>query len=456
MILKKPNPTYFIFFLIVGLASVYLYFGTFLSTAFSPYYGDEFFYVQNAKAFFEEGQLAASFTYSGFGSAVGGFDAHGPAYPLLYGGIHHLAPIGKFLIPILHLIIFLVAVFLIILRNTDSQIKLLQTAFLLGSPFLLFYSFSWMPELIHFSGAVGLYLLIEQFQENKKKSAFFKIVCLILILGAFRSTWFLALVVLPILKPDLKLFSKILLGLLALGLPFLFQKYLTEQVPNVFSELMELLGSGQLAAVFQVLYINTKRNIYFLLTYSEGYFYWVWKIWVVAAVILGLQKLKHDPTLKFGITVFLIFLVFSIILYKTYKWTEWRMLTPMAVFISLRLLAIKSSWIPKSTLLGLSLLSFTLILPFQKQIIQLRSDCGFLAIPESILTKIKDLEQALILIDSGILNKYEMENLPISTKTEQTITYILPYYEQTQKEATHILVEEDNQLIIFSTKILPQ
>ena len=150
------------YYVVIGLLLLsYVYFFSLMGLEKKPYYGDEFFYVKNAEAFEASGSLKASFTYSGCGSKIGEFDAHGPVYPLLYGGIGKLFGYDYQLISKVNLAILLLSLFLFILSKQKLSTRLIQIILILCSPFTLFYAFSLLPELIHLGGAIILYYLFE-------------------------------------------------------------------------------------------------------------------------------------------------------------------------------------------------------------------------------------------------------------------------------------------------------
>ncbi|NVJ86795.1 MAG: hypothetical protein HWE15_10855 [Algoriphagus sp.] len=435
---------------------MYIYFLLRLDFGFGSYYGDEIFYQKNSESFYQSGELSASFTYSGKGSKIGGFDAHGPAYPLLYSFLLMLKASPSFHIPLTNLLVFGITIFALAIKRTHLTQFPLQLLLILGSPFTLFYGFSYMPELIHFSIGIGLYLLFSAYFKHESPSNLWFLLIGIGIAGLFRSTWFFAWVALGIsLIPKKKWLG---LGLMAsgIGAALFYSSFFYEQTPNVFSNSLDLIQLNNWGRAIYEVYFNTKRNIYFLLHYTEGKYYWVWKIWVLVSLIFGLIYQKKSKLIRLSTLLLLIQLAFSVIIYKTYEWTDWRMLSPVTMLLNLGLIENRKLKYPSWLLVGLSLASFFLILPFQQKIIGLRNDYTLPGIEKSVIEELKNLDQALIRIHPFVLEKYQLEELPLVNHDGNILRYILPFYELDEAPATHRLEIENHQLIIRSENILAQ
>lgn len=449
-----PNLKYLSIFLGIGILGIYLFFGFQLLPSASPYYGDELFYVKNAESFSLTGELKAAFTYSGEGSIIGEMDAHGPAYPLLYGLFHLPINWSPSYILWVNYGFLLFSLFFLFRLQEDIHTKLIQSILILASPYTLFYSMSLMPELLQITFAILVFYQLKQVHKPNGNQV--EIICILLIAGLFRSTWLFGLIPLALFYFKTKKGMQLVLILLGITLPFLMQVYFHEAVPNVFSESMLLLKNGNwLKASEEVLY-NIKRNIYFLFTYSEGWFYWIWKIGLGLTLIYGLTQWKRSPIIKWGTALFLLQLSFSIILYKTYAWTDLRFLSPIAIILNLEYCLTFYSKRYSITPILLSLASFVLILPLQKRIIEYRVSPTTETFPSAILKEISSLEKAIIRVDTTILHSFNLNQLPAVNNDKKLIRYILPYYELKESSPTHYLILEDGQTVVLSTKILAQ
>src|SRR5690606_13070926 len=241
-----------------------------LDANYTPYYGDEYFYFKNSESFYLTNSLQAVFTYSGVGAKLLGADAHVPAYPLLYGSISKLFGWGGLTIPLVNLVILGLAILsLLWVSVSTKETKLLQVLLLFGSPVTLFYSVTYMPELTQTAGAIGLFLLVGRYLSTLNRIDFWILFIYIFLLGSIRSTWFFAFFGLIVLPGPVKGIGKSIYFGLGLALPFLYQYFLHEQVPNTFSGLGELIEKGELLAAWDAIYFNIKRNIYFALTYTH-------------------------------------------------------------------------------------------------------------------------------------------------------------------------------------------
>jgi hypothetical protein len=441
----------------VGIVSVYLYFFFFLDSNYSPYYGDEYFYFKNSESFYLTSRLQASFTYSGDGARLLGTDAHGPAYPILYGSIAKLLGWGGLTIPLINLGILLCAALALLLnRVSTTRIKMLQLLMIFGSPMTLFYSVTYMPELLQIAGAIGLFLLVRRYLSTSRKVDFFALVMYILLLGSIRSTWFFALFGLIVLPGPVNRLGKSIYCIPALILPFLYQYFLHEQVPNTFSGLGEVLESQGPLAGWDVIFFNIRRNIYFAFTYTEGHFYTVQKVWIACSLIFSILYFRSGRLIQFGIFILVTVMLFNVILYKNYSWVDLRMYTPMTLFLNLGLISANRPRSPILALISLNILSFILVLPLQKTLVGYRVQQEARAIPAQILEELKNLDTPLVYIDSTLLKDYFVTKLPIVTHKQELIRYILPYYSMKMEDPSHLLREEDGQLKVVPVKILSQ
>lgn len=419
----------------------------------APFYGDEYFYVKNAESYALTGEYKAAFTYSGYGSKVGGFDAHGPAYTFLYGlfqAFDHWSPNFIFWI---NLALLLIGLGLLAILKEEKSIRIFQFCLIMGSPYTLFYGMSLMPELIHIAIAVGLYFAMKTWETKQSNISLGVILFLIILGGLFRVTWFFLLFPFGLNILTKKKAIGIILLITGLLLPILYQNLFLETVPNVFSIVGSELKDGQLQDGIYRLYYNTKRNIYFLITYSEGGFYWTWKIWLICTLIFSLVYQKTSSAFRISTYLFLIQFALTIILYKTYRWTEFRMLSPVALILNLQFLSFSGKrphflWVP---ILGL--ISFLWIIPFEIDTLEERKEHTLLPIPNNIQSELKTLSNSLVRVDSTVLNLYSLDQLPVVDTLGKSIKYILPYYELKEETASYYLEMDQDQLIVRSTKI---
>ena len=446
-----------LYYLVIGLLLLsYMYFFSLMGLENKPYYGDEFFYVKNAEAFEASGSLKASFTYSGSGSKIGEFDAHGPVYPLLYGGIGKLIGYDFLLISKVNLAILFLSLFLLILSKQKLSTKLIQIILILSSPFTLFYAFSLLPELIHLGGSIILYYHYESYHRSNRERDLWILVSFILLLGLFRSTWLFALIgLVPFLWNGRRLLVLVLIFSIPI-LTWLLQTNFHEGVVNVFSEMQYWFGEGNWSVLFDTIFFNIKRNIYFLFTYSEGAFYAIWKIWLFVSLILGFLLFTKDKLVLSGILMLAVTFLFTLVFYKFYKWTEWRMLLPLTVFLNLRIIAAFPSQYYYKALLIINGLAFLFLIPFQYELIQLRKNYKTKTISKDLVSHIKTLEQPLVHIDTLALTGFALEQLPVVNQKGEVIRYILPYYEMELKEASHFLEIQEGQLMMRSKNIRSQ
>ncbi|PZX49784.1 hypothetical protein LV84_04176 [Algoriphagus ratkowskyi] len=454
---RKIQASHFLLLLILGVCGIYLYFFSFIDFSYSPYYGDEFFYFKNAESFAKSLSFKAPFTYSGFGSRLWGVDAHGPGYPLLYGFIAKLTGWYGPLIPLVNFSFVIGAIVLLVLqKETSLRVKFLQVVLILGSPITLFYSFSFLPELIQIAGGILLFLQFKRYHKSQNRQDFLLLISLIFVLGLIRSTWFFGLVGLMVFPEKINWKLGFGLILLALGISYGVQISVHEQVPNTFSGVGELIQAQKYTEVMNSLFFNVKRNIYFAMTYTEGKFYTVQKIWMLLSVLLALIVFRKDRVTQVGLVIFGVIFLFTMVLYKNYDWVEFRMYSPMVLFINLSMLATGYQKVISKSLVVIGVISFILILPLCEKIINYRVNSEMIAISNSTQEKLLELDQALILIDRQILKDYALDQLPIRNSENRPIRYILPYYEIKMLLPTHHLLEEDGQLKVSPVKILSQ
>ena len=414
---------------LAGVVLIYLFFFSFLDQNYGPYYGDEFFYVKNAESFFQHSSLEAAFTYSGQGAKVFGSDAHGPAYPLLYGGISKVLGWHPLLLPLINFLFLSVAILILATSSSlEGTIKLQQILLILACPVTLFYSLTFLPELINIAGGVGIYLLVNRYLRTFSKLDFMVLIGGILILGILRSTWFFALFGFLVIPGPLKGIKKGIFLLFPFLLPFLMQHFLHEQVPNAYSQTGELIDGDQWRRAIEALLFNIKRNLYFFLTYTEGWFYTLQKVWLVCSFGLATFFVRKEPLLRFGLAVLLPLLAFNFIFYKNYDWVDLRMYTPWLIFLNLSLISTKKNG--SSLLLGLNSLTFLLILPLLHQVMYFRTHPEVIDLPTSVVNTLQQSETPILVhLDREILDTYALNQLPVSTQNGKSIRYILPHYE---------------------------
>ncbi|WP_075352602.1 hypothetical protein [Algoriphagus marinus] len=447
----------FLVVLIFGLFAVYFYFFSFIGSDYSPYYGDEFFYFKNAESFYQFSEFHGAFTYSGKGSKLLGFDPHGPAYPILYGSVAKLIGWHGPLIPIFNCGILIIALFCLFLQKGQSlELKYIQVILILGSPVTLFYSFSFLPELLQIAGAIFLFLQFKQYYRTQKQFDLILLTLLILSLGMIRTIWFFALIALMISPKGINWRVGLGLLLLALSLSYFSQALFHEPVPNTFSELSELVRSKNYGEAVEVLIFNLKRNLYFVGTYSEGKFYTIQKIWLLASIAFAWVFFRKEKLVQVGLLIFGMTYLFNMFFYKNYSWVDLRMYTPILLFINLSMIASSNHKFISKSLVVMGLSSFVLIIPLSKKLISYRIISDLKNIPESTKEALLDLNQPLILISKQALQEYSLDQLPISTREKKTIRYILPFYEVEIEQPTHKITEEKGQLKVSPVKILSQ
>lgn len=448
---RKNVSTYFFFVLLLGIIGTYLYFWSFLNSEYGPYYGDEFFYFKNSESFFLNNSLKASFTYGGKGALIFGADAHGPIYPLLYGLVSKVSGWNYLTIILTNLGVFLIAILALIFQKTNSQLCTSQQILLiLGSPVALFYSISFLPELIHLAIGVLLFVFCKKYLTSLKKRDFLILICFIILAGCIRTTWFFALFGLIVLPGPRTNFQKSLLALAGIFLPLFFQHFLHEQVPNTFSEISRLLNENKFGEAVGILIFNAKRNIYFALTYTEGWFYSLQKIWMACSLLVAILLFRNNQLIQFGLLTTTILISFNILLYKNYNWVDLRVYTPMILFLNLGFLSNSSNKAASYTLLALNLFSFILILPLQNTLIHLRLNPEVRPIPSELKSQIKNLTSPILIqLDTLMLQEYSLYQLPVMNKDGELIRYSLPYYEMDFASPSHFIKKENDQLKVY-------
>ena len=454
-VLIKPALVILVFL----VSGVYFYFFSSLNQDYSPYYGDEFFYFKNAEGFFRSSTLEAAFSYSGYGSKFLGIDPHGPAYPLLYGSVSKLIGWHHLNIPTINLVIFLVGLFFLIFSNRKVQAPtLLLVVLVLGSPITLFYSVTFLPELLHLSGAMMLYVVGRKYFEAQRTKDLYAVIAVIFILGCLRNTWFFAFIALVFPRFGLSVKIRTMLGLLGLFLPFFFQHFFHEQVPNTFSGFSGLISDHRLFKAFELVFFNIKRNLYFAVTYTEGWFYTLQKIWLAGTIGVSLYGFGKNRLLDFGLITLLILMLFNVVFYKNYTWVDLRLYTPMLIFLNLGLLSEVRFRHFSRILLSINLSSFALLIPLQSTMIRYRLNPEVEEIPQAIISSLKELEGGYILVDSTLLHDFALDQLPIESSNKTPIRYILPYYAMPMKDANYLLEKGDaeHQLKVSPKKILNQ
>lgn len=441
----------------IAVLGVYLYFFSFLNSSYSPYYGDEYFYFQNARSFAENTSLQASFTYFGEGSKVWGADAHGPAYPLLYGSVSKLVGWQNLVIPLTNLVIFLAAVLALARSGRAVQATRIQQLLLvIGSPVTLFYSVSFMPELLHLAGGILLFVFCKKYLKSLSNRDFVWFIVLIFFLGLLRNTWFFALFGLLVLPGPLVGLWRLVYPVLGTLLPYLFQAYFHEQVPNTFTDLGKILREGQIVEALDILILNFKRNIYFGIYYTEGWFYTLQKIWWFATATIAILYFRSHKPIRFGLLVFAILVLFNVVVYKNYTWIDIRLYTAMVIFLNLEMIASEKKWGFPSLLLGLNLASFVLILPLQNQLLDYRLKPDVAQIPNEIIAQLQNLPPGLIYVSPELLHSYDLSMLPVETRENKALRYLLPYFEIEDLEPGNVLILSNGQLTVCSRNILNQ
>ncbi len=448
---RKYLVTFFFFVLLLGIIGTYLYFWSFLNFEYGPYYGDESFYFKNSESFFLTNSLKASFTYTGKGALIFGADAHGPAYPLFYGLVSRVSGWNSLTIILTNLSIFLIAILALFLQKNNSKLLTSQQILLvLGSPVALFYSISFLPELIHLATGVLLFVFCKKYLNSFKKRDFMILFCFIILAGCIRTTWFFAMFGLIILPGTLTNFQKNIIAGLGIFMPLIFQHLLHEQVPNTFSEIGKLLNENKFGNAVDIMIFNAKRNIYFALTYTEGWFYTLQKIWMACSLLVGVLLFKKNKLIQFGLLITFILISFNTLLYKHYDWVDLRMYTPMILFLNLGFLSEKVKKTISFILLTMNLFSFILILPLQSTLIQLRLHPEADPIPISLISEIEDLSSPILIqLDTLMLDNYSLHQLPVINKEGEIIRYTLPYYELDFETPSHFILKEKNQLRVY-------
>lgn len=120
------------------------------------------------------------------------------------------------------------------------------------------------------------------------------------------------------------------------------------------------------------------------------------------------------------------------------------------------MIANQAKIIPVLILFVMNLCSFVLIIPLQQVLIGNRLTSKNLTISKKLTTELKNLDDPIVYLDTTILYKYRIVDLPILTNSTKPITYILPYYCMDIKTPSHFLIEENNHWCVKSIKILNQ
>lgn len=454
---KKFRKLYFFLIVISGILTVYFYFFSFLKFDYSPYYGDEYFFYKNTESFYLSNSIKASFTYSGEGARVLGADAHGPFYPLLYGSIAKIVGWGGLTIPLINLAILLLAILTILWNNKETwERRILQTLIIIGSPITLFYSITYLPELLQIAGGIGLFHLLKKYVEQNSRKNYIILILYIFILGSIRSTWFFAFFGLIVLPSPLKGLNRSIYLLVGLVFPFLYQKFLHEQVPNTFSEVGEMLGNQEYIPALNAVFNNFIQNIYYAFTYAYGSFYAVQKIWLWMTILFSITFFRKDKLILSGLIILGSIMIFNMTLYKNYIWVDLRLYTPMSIFLNISIISNFKKKYPIAILLMLNLLSFILILPLQRVLIDNRVPQKMKEIPLPTIIDLKVLDSPLVYIDTVLLFNYKIVDLPTLNHDEKPITYILPYYNMNFNNPSHFIIEEIDHWCVKSIKILNQ
>jgi len=453
----KIEKLYYLLILLAGILAVYIYFFSFLDINYSPYYGDEYFYFKNSESFYLTNSLKAVFTYSGSGAKIFGADAHGPAYPLIYGSIAKLIGWGGLTIPIINLGILMLAILAMIWKNGGSKdTKLLQVILVLGSPITLFYSVTYLAELLQIAGAIGLFILMQRYLRKEKLHDFIYLIFFIFLLGTIRSTWFFAFFGLVVVPGPIKGNWKSIYVLVGLALPFAFQHFFHEQVPNTFSDLGKITESRQYLVAFNSIIENLRQNISYIFTYSDGDFYAMQKVWFYTSLIISITIFRKDRLILIGLVILGSIVIFNLFIYKNYSWVDLRMYTPMIIFLNLGIIENSVKKYPIVILLTINLFSFVLILPLQKVIMNYRVPPRMVKIPLKTISEVSKLDTSLIYIDTTLLSNYKIIDLPNLNTNNKPIIYILPYYIMDTKKPSHYLVEVIDHSCVKLIKILNQ
>lgn len=458
---KKPVHSLADWLLPLGIAvavCLFCYCLSLMKAGFSPFYGDEFFYFQNARNFAENKTLQASFTYGGTGSYYLGTDAHGPAYPLLYGLTSSLTGWHKLTIPLVNFLVFLASLYALYRSGRgDKSTVWLQLLFVSGSPIALFYAFTFMPELLHLAGGVWLYVMSRRYLVYQSLSNFIGLLATVLVLGFFRSTWFFALLGIMAIPGPIKGYAKLCYALAAVVLAYLHQHFLHEQVPNAFTQALGHIRDGSLGLAADSLLFNLKRNLYFTAFYTEGWFYTLQKAFIVLAILAALLLYRRDHQVRFGLAMTLFLAVFNLLVYKNYGWVELRILSPVVLFL---VLAMVKSQRHRTVMGGLAAMNFgslLLILPLVSVLISIRNRPSVHTVSATLKAELERLDSPLVYVDQEVLESLALYQLPVKTESGRPIRYILPYYEHPGTAASHQLVElSPGQFSACPKKILCQ
>lgn len=427
-----------------------------LKINYVPYYGDEIFYYKNSESFTKTLSLQSIFTYTGKGAKILGADAHGPFYPIFYGILSKLIGWHDLNIPLINLATLLLSIlFLFYQENLNSK---LMALIVLGNPITLFYSISFMPELLHISGSIIIYISLKKYLQNQSHQSLLFFILTIFYLSLLRNTWFFALYGILILPIPIKKTYKILIPVTGTIFSFLLQKYFHETVPNTFSEVISLMQGWKIKESFEIVYTNVKRNIYFIFNYSEGKFYTMQKIWWLITIGLSIYFIKKSKILYFGIISFGIVFLFNIILYKNYSWVDLRLYTPLILLLNLSLIDSIKIRAMKTTLVLFNTISLILILPLHFKITENRIKQNPIDFTGNFIKSLQYLPKGTFYVSPEILDGYNIVRLPIQNCKGENMTYILPYYISNFPKIKYSIEVETNkdQLKVPVIKILNQ
>lgn len=158
---------------------------------FTPAGSDEQFYYLNSKSVAENGTLRAAMTFNGYGSAVFGADAHGFAYPLVYGIAGIFFGYSESTIVIFNIALLLLSAVLIAsMKFVQPLNKLVMFSIILVHPILFYLITSYHVEAFYLLFSIVIFYYLYILYNNKASKTYIVLFFLMLIFfSVFRVSW---------------------------------------------------------------------------------------------------------------------------------------------------------------------------------------------------------------------------------------------------------------------------
>ena len=448
-------------FLLIAICVIALekYFVEFLaiSSNYLPVWSDEFFYYLNTYSFYINNSLEASFTFNGKGSEIIGADAHGFMYPLTHGLIAKVFGWSNLNIVITNLFFLALSAF------SFSRIKFLSffeklfcITLIIVYPFGFLYGFTYMQETINILFAViaSKELFLVYSEQKRKKAHILAFSLIILLASLYRPTWLFGLVMLlPIATSRKELSFLTTIFFAGILLSFIYVKYFFEFVPNFFNSALNNLQSQGVVVFIKILFKHVFHNINHLLSFNKGFPYFFMKANIIFwALLFSVLALKKKEKLLQAVSLFyLINILFLLFFYDAHSWREIRYLSPLFYF---SIIMIAKYF---NTQLRVAFVLVTTILFFIAPIDQFKEnrnthELATFQTQQDDLKKIIHNEEVTILLNFKPQDySSHLLKLPVRTKHNNLIKYIVPYY-NVDRQAYDYVLDEDYSLTPSSKK----